>query len=78
MTEAVRLFTVSTMDAARSGIYQLVNITPEMANEIKVLGNYISHLSFLLSYFSIRFIFSNVFLKFCPLNSKLNLTLREE
>lgn len=47
MTEAVRLFTVSTMDAARSGIYQLVNITPEMANEIKVLGNNISHLSFL-------------------------------
>lgn len=37
VTEAVRLFTVSTMDAARSGIYQQVNISPEMANEIKVI-----------------------------------------
>lgn len=34
--EAIRLFTVSTMDAARSGIHQQVNLTPEMANEIKV------------------------------------------
>lgn len=34
--EAIRLFTVSTMDAARSGINQQVNLTPEMANEIKV------------------------------------------
>ncbi|KAG6586359.1 DNA replication licensing factor MCM5 [Cucurbita argyrosperma subsp. argyrosperma] len=33
--EAIRLFTVSTMDAARSGIHQQVNLTPEMANEIK-------------------------------------------
>ncbi|KAI4344243.1 hypothetical protein L6164_011491 [Bauhinia variegata] len=33
--EAIRLFTVSTMDAARSGINQQVNLTPEMANEIK-------------------------------------------
>ncbi|KAF5742059.1 DNA replication licensing factor MCM5 [Tripterygium wilfordii] len=33
--EAVRLFTVSTMDAARSGINQQVNLTAEMANEIK-------------------------------------------
>ncbi|EXB96882.1 DNA replication licensing factor mcm5-A [Morus notabilis] len=33
--EALRLFTVSTMDAARSGINQQVNLTPEMANEIK-------------------------------------------
>ncbi|KAK9947397.1 hypothetical protein M0R45_003023 [Rubus argutus] len=41
VTEAVRLFTVSTMDAARSGIYQLVNITPEMANEIKQAESHI-------------------------------------
>ena len=34
--EAIRLFTVSTMDAARSGISQQVNLTAEMANEIKV------------------------------------------
>ncbi|GAV83945.1 MCM domain-containing protein [Cephalotus follicularis] len=33
--EAVRLFNVSTMDAARSGINQQLNLTPEMANEIK-------------------------------------------
>ncbi|XP_074281244.1 DNA replication licensing factor MCM5 [Silene latifolia] len=33
--EAIRLFTVATMDAARSGINQLMNPTPEMANEIK-------------------------------------------
>ncbi|CAK9326524.1 unnamed protein product [Citrullus colocynthis] len=33
--EAIRLFTVSTMDAARSGIHQQVNLTPEIANEIK-------------------------------------------
>ncbi|PKI64683.1 hypothetical protein CRG98_014899 [Punica granatum] len=33
--EAIRLFTVSTMDAARSGINQQLNLTPEMANEIK-------------------------------------------
>nr|KYP46283.1 DNA replication licensing factor mcm5-A [Cajanus cajan] len=33
--EAVRLFTVSTMDAAKSGINQQINLTPEMANEIK-------------------------------------------
>lgn len=36
MLEAIRLFTVSTMDAARSGINQHMNLTPEMANEIKV------------------------------------------
>lgn len=36
MQEAIRLFTVSTMDAARSGIHQQVNLTPEIANEIKV------------------------------------------
>ncbi|GMN47175.1 hypothetical protein TIFTF001_016357 [Ficus carica] len=33
--EALRLFTVSTMDAATSGINQQINLTPEMANEIK-------------------------------------------
>ncbi|KAJ7979647.1 DNA helicase [Quillaja saponaria] len=33
--EAIRIFTVSTMDAARSGINQQVNLTPEMMNEIK-------------------------------------------
>ncbi|KAI5320701.1 hypothetical protein L3X38_040409 [Prunus dulcis] len=33
--EAIRLFTVSTMDAAKSGINQQVNLTAEMANEIK-------------------------------------------
>lgn len=34
--EAIRLFNVSTMDAARSGINQHMNLTAEMANEIKV------------------------------------------
>lgn len=34
--EAIRLFNTSTMDAARSGIHQHINLTPEMANEIKV------------------------------------------
>ncbi|KAK6944391.1 MCM domain [Dillenia turbinata] len=33
--EAIRLFNVSTMDAARSGINEQMNLTPEMANEIK-------------------------------------------
>ncbi|KNA03934.1 hypothetical protein SOVF_204460 [Spinacia oleracea] len=33
--EAIRLFNVATMDAARSGINQQINLTPEMANEIK-------------------------------------------
>ncbi|KAJ0076518.1 hypothetical protein Patl1_35321 [Pistacia atlantica] len=47
VNEAVRLFTVSTMDAARSGIHQRVNLTGEMANEIKIkrrlgIGNEIS------------------------------------
>ncbi|KAE8697153.1 Expansin A17, ALPHA 1.13,EXPA17 [Hibiscus syriacus] len=32
----LRLFKVSTMDATRSGINQHINISPEMANEIKV------------------------------------------
>ncbi|KAL5547659.1 hypothetical protein UlMin_002890 [Ulmus minor] len=35
VVEATRLFTVATMDAAKSGINQQVNLTPEMANEIK-------------------------------------------
>ncbi|KAL6331531.1 hypothetical protein AAG906_011471 [Vitis piasezkii] len=33
--EAIRLFNVSTMDAARSGINEHMNLTAEMANEIK-------------------------------------------
>ncbi|XP_042506697.1 DNA replication licensing factor MCM5 [Macadamia integrifolia] len=33
--EAIRLFKTATMDAARSGINQHMNLTPEMANEIK-------------------------------------------
>ncbi|XAR50739.1 DNA helicase [Bertholletia excelsa] len=33
--EALRLFQNSTMDAAKSGINQHINLTPEMANEIK-------------------------------------------
>ncbi|KAI3902911.1 hypothetical protein MKW92_027171 [Papaver armeniacum] len=33
--EAIRLFNVSTMDAAKSGINQHINLTPEMASEIK-------------------------------------------
>lgn len=36
MQEALRLFKVSTMDAARSGINQQVNLTSQMANEVKV------------------------------------------
>ncbi|CAH9086694.1 unnamed protein product [Cuscuta epithymum] len=35
VTEAIRLFNNSTMDAAKSGINQHINMTPEMANEIK-------------------------------------------
>ena len=34
--EAFRLFNVSTLDAARSGINEHLNLTPEIANEIKV------------------------------------------
>lgn len=34
--KAFKLFDTSTMDAARSGINQQINITGEMANEIKV------------------------------------------
>lgn len=37
--EAIRLFNVATMDAARSGINNQINLTPEMANEIKVKQN---------------------------------------
>ncbi|KAG0479580.1 hypothetical protein HPP92_010438 [Vanilla planifolia] len=33
--EAFRLFNVSTLDAARSGINEHLNLTPEIANEIK-------------------------------------------
>lgn len=33
--EAIRLFNVSTMDAARSGINQHIHLTPETQNEIK-------------------------------------------
>ncbi|KAK9149833.1 hypothetical protein Scep_008590 [Stephania cephalantha] len=35
VSEAIRLFNVSTMDAARSGINQHINMTAEMSNEIK-------------------------------------------
>ncbi|KAH7860671.1 hypothetical protein Vadar_016566 [Vaccinium darrowii] len=35
VVEAIRLFNNATMDAARSGINQHINLTPEMANEIK-------------------------------------------
>ncbi|KAA3486210.1 DNA replication licensing factor MCM5 [Gossypium australe] len=41
VAEALRLFKVSTMDAARSGINQHINITPDMANEIKQSENQI-------------------------------------
>ncbi|KAK5773145.1 hypothetical protein PVK06_049450 [Gossypium arboreum] len=41
VAEALRLFKVSTMDAARSGINQHINITPDMANEIKQAENQI-------------------------------------
>lgn len=51
MQEAIRLFTVSTMDAARSGINQQLNLTPEMANEIKVHFQVINYLVYVsLSY----------------------------
>ncbi|XLR69661.1 hypothetical protein S83_020333, partial [Arachis hypogaea] len=33
--DAIRLFTVSTMDAVWSGIHQQIRLTPEMENEIK-------------------------------------------
>ncbi|KAL1097724.1 hypothetical protein V6Z11_D05G054300 [Gossypium hirsutum] len=35
VTEALRLFKVSTMDAARSGINQHIHFTPDMDNDIK-------------------------------------------
>ncbi|CAA2984364.1 DNA replication licensing factor MCM5 [Olea europaea subsp. europaea] len=35
VVEAIRLFNNSTIDAARSGINQHINLTPKMANEIK-------------------------------------------
>ncbi|GLJ43023.1 hypothetical protein SUGI_0892890 [Cryptomeria japonica] len=35
VAEALRLFNVSTMDAARSGITDQINLTPEMRNEIQ-------------------------------------------
>ncbi|XLT28332.1 hypothetical protein HN873_059624, partial [Arachis hypogaea] len=38
--EAIRLFTMSTMDAARSGIHQQISLTPEMENEIKKKDNF--------------------------------------
>ncbi|PPR80403.1 hypothetical protein GOBAR_AA40309 [Gossypium barbadense] len=41
VAEALRLFKISTMDAARSGINQHINITPDMANEIKQAENQI-------------------------------------
>jgi DNA replication licensing factor MCM5 len=34
--EAFRLFNVSTVDAARSGINEHLNLSPDIANEIKV------------------------------------------
>ncbi|MBA0806958.1 hypothetical protein Gohar_022798 [Gossypium harknessii] len=47
VTEALRLFKFSTMDAARSGINQHIHFTPDMANDIKIkrrlgIGNHIS------------------------------------
>ncbi|KAE8710471.1 DNA replication licensing factor MCM5 [Hibiscus syriacus] len=41
VAEALSLFKVSTMDAARSGINQHINISPDMANEIKQAENQI-------------------------------------
>lgn len=46
--EAIRLFTVSTMDAARSGVNQQINLTPDMANEIKVCRLNVLHHALLL------------------------------
>jgi len=45
--EAIRLFTVSTMDAAKSGINQQINLSPEMAREIQVCRVMSSFLFFL-------------------------------
>ncbi|WJX95977.1 minichromosome maintenance protein 5 [Trifolium repens] len=39
--EAIRLFTVSTMDAAKSGINQQINLSPEMARDIQQAENQI-------------------------------------
>ncbi|CAJ2634552.1 unnamed protein product [Trifolium pratense] len=39
--EAIRLFTVSTMDAAKSGINQQINLSKEMAQEIQQAENQI-------------------------------------
>lgn len=44
MTEALRLFRVSTLDAARSGINDHITVTPEMRAEIQVLIRHMEHL----------------------------------
>ncbi|KAK8980263.1 hypothetical protein V6N11_061477 [Hibiscus sabdariffa] len=41
VAEALRLFKVSTMDAARSGINQHIHISPDIANDIKQAENQI-------------------------------------
>ena len=50
--EGIRLFIVSTMDVTRSVINQQVNLTAEMANEIKVFRYFLT-----LILFSLVFIF---------------------
>ncbi|WOH01121.1 hypothetical protein DCAR_0520502 [Daucus carota subsp. sativus] len=42
--EAIRLFNNATMDIAKSGINQQINLTPEMANDIRRMG-IASHIS---------------------------------
>jgi hypothetical protein len=50
--EAFRLFNVSTVDAARSGINEHLNLSPEIANEIKVnLCNLKLNFSYLVLHF---------------------------
>lgn len=45
--KAHKLFNTSTMDAAKSGINQQINMTSEMANEIKVSGKKYSYIAFI-------------------------------
>ena len=58
--EAIRLFNVSTMDAAKSGINQHINLTGEMANEIKACDRHpdLHSLFFHLFQLSLLFVFS--------------------
>eukprot|EP01018_Ginkgo_biloba_P039628 Gb_09107 [translate_table: standard] len=54
VTEALRLFNVATMDAARSGLTDQINLTPEMRNEIQQVETQIKRRMGIGSYMSER------------------------